>query len=121
MANVIIAIDLPYMAYELEQAIARIARLGQTRPCFFYYLTLDTGDKPNINSRNVDISKLNNDAVAEITGFKNQTYLEEEDNVINLNPEAVVTTNFKVSKWSNNSVIETINKQLTALKNFFNK
>jgi superfamily II DNA or RNA helicase len=78
-ANVILAIDLPYMSYELEQTIARIVRIGQTRPCTFYFLSLNTGDEPNINSRNIDINKLNNEAVAEITGYKNQTVLEDAE------------------------------------------
>jgi SNF2 family DNA or RNA helicase len=79
-ANVMIACDLPYRGYELDQAIARMVRIGQTRTCSFYYLVLDTGDEYNINSRNIDINKLNNEAVSEITGNDVKDYLETDDN-----------------------------------------
>jgi len=82
-ANIIIGLDLPYMSYQLDQAIARVVRIGQTRPCFFYYLTLDTGEEPNINSRNIDINKINNQAVEEITGYSNINYLEESEEINN--------------------------------------
>jgi superfamily II DNA or RNA helicase len=78
-ANIILAIDLPYMSYELEQTLARINRIGQKHPCHFYFLSLDTNGEPNINNRNIDINKLNNEAVSEITGYKNQTVLEDAE------------------------------------------
>lgn len=57
MANQIIMIDSPFRDYEVIQTKARIHRKGQDSPCFFVALDLDTGDKPNIASRTIDILK----------------------------------------------------------------
>lgn len=120
MANVMISCDLPYRAYELEQTIARIARIGQTKSCYFYYLVLDTGEELNINSRNIDINKLNNEAVAEITGYKNQEYLEDsEENTIDLTIEDKLLIN-KVVRIKDNFIdILTLNDKKKFLKNIF--
>ncbi len=119
MANVMIGCDLPYGAYELEQAIARMVRLGQTRSCYFYYLSLDTDEEYNINNRNVDINKLNNEAVGEITGYKSHDYLNDEsDNAIDI--KDTLTVNKIVYIDSNNdSIIKTINDKLKQINIFY--
>lgn len=57
MANQIIMIDSPFRDYEVIQTKARVHRKGQDVPCFFVALDLDTGNKPNIASRTIDILK----------------------------------------------------------------
>lgn len=66
-ANLTVFFDLPFKTYVYGQAIARTHRLGQDKPCLFLQLLLDTGEKDNINSRNVDIIQLSKDMVEVIT------------------------------------------------------
>ena len=68
-ANVMIFIDLPFRNYIYEQAVARIHRLGQDEIVFLYQIHLDTGDIPNINSRNIDIIEWSKKMVEELTGY----------------------------------------------------
>lgn len=68
VANMIILLDLPFRTYMLDQAIARVHRMGQERQVIVLYTVLDTGEEYNINSRNIDILKWSKDAIEEITG-----------------------------------------------------
>ena len=68
VANMIILLDLPFRTYMLDQAIARVHRMGQERQVIALYTRLVTGEEYNINSRNIDILKWAKDAVEEITG-----------------------------------------------------
>lgn len=68
-ANVLVIIDLPFRLYKYDQALARLWRKGQTEQVYVYILNLDTGDTPNIVSRNIDIIKYFKDEVAKITGY----------------------------------------------------
>jgi len=70
-ANLTVFFDLPFKSYVYEQAIARTDRNGQTEPCTYVQLLLDTGTEPNISSRNVDIIQMSKDMVQEITTVKN--------------------------------------------------
>ena len=67
-ANVMLCIDLPFREYVLNQAISRIHRLGQNEQVYVHQVQLDTGDIPNINSRNIDIIAWSADMVSLITG-----------------------------------------------------
>lgn len=67
-ANVEICIDLPFRSYTYEQAVSRIDREGQTRQTYVYTTSLDTGDKPNISDRTIDILKWSSEMVKIITG-----------------------------------------------------
>lgn len=69
-ANVVICLDLPFRMYTYDQAISRVWRLGQDQQVFVYILSLDTGDKPNINSRNIDIITFFKEEIEKITGYK---------------------------------------------------
>jgi len=69
-ASSMLLVDLPYTAAELEQAIARVWRLGQDHPVTIYYVALDTGDEPNINSRNIDIARISSTVVETLTGVR---------------------------------------------------
>ena len=55
MANTVILINLPYRDYEYIQATSRIDRVGQDKQPHVFILQLDTGDVPNISTRNEDI------------------------------------------------------------------
>ena len=66
-ANLTVFFDLPFKTYVYGQAIARTHRLGQDKPCLFLQVLLDTGEKDNINSRNVDIIQLSKEMVEIIT------------------------------------------------------
>ena len=68
VANHIIALDIPFRRYIYEQAIGRAWRTGQDKPVTIYIPELDTGDKPNINDRNLDIMEFYIKAVNQITG-----------------------------------------------------
>lgn len=68
VANMIVLLDLPFRTYMLDQAIARVHRMGQMHQVIALYTTLNTGEEYNINSRNIDILKWAKDAVEEITG-----------------------------------------------------
>jgi len=81
VANVIIAIDLPFRSYIYEQAVARAHRLGQDLPVFTYIMELDTGEDANINSRNIDIISFFKEEVERITGYKVNIDLERNFNM----------------------------------------
>ena len=68
VANVVLLLDLPFRTYLLDQAIARVNRMGQTRHVTAIYTKLITGDEFNLNSRNIDILKWTRDTIEEITG-----------------------------------------------------
>lgn len=68
MANVCVLLNAPWRDYILQQTVSRISRLGQTEPTFVYTAILDTGDKPNIADRALDILKWSQQQVKAITG-----------------------------------------------------
>lgn len=68
--NVVICVDLPFRMYVYDQAISRVWRLGQDQQVYIYILSLDTGEEPNINSRNIDIIAFFKEEVEKITGYK---------------------------------------------------
>lgn len=68
VADLVMLMDLPFRTYTLDQALARVWRMGQKNIVHALYLKLDTGEEYNINSRNIDILKWAKDAVEEITG-----------------------------------------------------
>lgn len=68
VANIVLLLDLPFRTYLLDQAIARVNRMGQTRHVTAIYTKLLTGEDYNLNSRNIDILKWTRDAIEEITG-----------------------------------------------------
>lgn len=78
-ANVVIALDLPFRMYIYEQAIARVWRLGQDKQVIVYIPELDTGDKQNINGRNIDIITFYKEEVERITGHKLDIDLESTE------------------------------------------
>lgn len=69
MADTMIMIDSPFRAYIREQAISRIHRLGATTQTTVYECRLDTGDKPNISTRSVDILAWSQQQVSAIMGI----------------------------------------------------
>lgn len=69
MADTMIMIDSPFRAYIREQAISRIHRLGATTQTTVYECRLDTGDKPNISTRSVDILAWSQQQVSAIMGM----------------------------------------------------
>lgn len=68
VANIVILLDLPFRPYLLDQAIARVNRMGQTKQVIAVFTKLNTGEEYNINSRNIDILKWAKTAVEEVTG-----------------------------------------------------
>lgn len=85
MASTMVICELPYRDYILQQAIARIARIGQLHPTRTIFLILDTGDVPNISTRSRDIIAWANQQVEIITGIEVESALTEES--IFANPE----------------------------------
>lgn len=56
-ANTEILLDFPYRQYIMDQTVARVQRMGQQHPTFIYQCKLDTGEIPNISTRNEEILK----------------------------------------------------------------
>lgn len=70
MADTIIVMNPPFRDYIMQQTIARVDRLGATTQTRIFNIILDTGDVPNISSRNVDIiewSRKQSDAILGIS------------------------------------------------------
>lgn len=63
-----IMVDQPFRDYERTQAIARNARLGQTKGVQIHDLYLDTGTEPNISTRSKDILEWSMKQVSAIMG-----------------------------------------------------
>lgn len=70
MANVCVLLNAPWRDYILQQTVSRISRLGQDSPTYVYTLCLDTGNKPNIADRALDILKWSQTQVKAITGVE---------------------------------------------------
>lgn len=68
VANTIIMINLPFRSYIKEQAIARINRLKQDTQTYIFEVSLDTGDKPNLSTRTIDILEWSKKQVESIMG-----------------------------------------------------
>lgn len=69
-ANRVIFLNLPFRSGTYEQAVKRANRIGQTLDVDLFEVTLDTGDEPNISTRNEDILKWSEEQVALILGKK---------------------------------------------------
>jgi hypothetical protein len=70
MADTMLILNSPFRSYILEQAIARIYRIGQDSQTVVFTAVLDTGDAPNISTRSADILAWSQSMVEEITGIK---------------------------------------------------
>jgi hypothetical protein len=70
MADTMLILNSPFRSYILEQAIARIYRMGQDSQTVVFTAVLDTGDSPNISTRSADILAWSQAMVEEITGIK---------------------------------------------------
>ena len=70
MADTMLILNSPFRSYILEQAIARIYRIGQDSQTVVYTAVLDTGEAPNISTRSADILAWSQAMVEEITGVK---------------------------------------------------
>lgn len=69
-ANRVIFLNLPFRSGTYEQAVKRSNRIGQTLDVDLFEVTLDTGEEPNISTRNEDILKWSEEQVALILGKK---------------------------------------------------
>lgn len=67
--NRVILIDTPFRPHVLNQAIARVWRLGQDTQVDVIRIVLDTGDQPNISTRSVDIMEWARTNVKQVTGI----------------------------------------------------
>jgi len=77
-ANIVIILDTPFRMYIYDQAIARVWRRGQDKQTYVYIPLLDTGEVPNINSRNIDIIAFFKDEVEKITGYSSDVDIINE-------------------------------------------
>ncbi len=78
-ANVVICMDLPFRQYLYDQAISRVWRLGQDQQVYVYILNLDTGEEPNINTRNIDIIQYFKEEVERLLGYKSALDITETE------------------------------------------
>lgn len=79
MANVVVAMNSPFRAHEMEQAIARAYRLGQDAVVEVYFCSIDTGDQPNISTRSADIMEWSKAQVDQIMGFESREDITLDD------------------------------------------
>lgn len=70
-ANVILAINVPFRDYIMEQAIGRIDRINQDAQTYVFKFYLETTE-PNISSRTLDILEWSEDQVNQILGVKDE-------------------------------------------------
>lgn len=77
MADTMIMLNTPFRDYVHQQAISRIHRLGSDTQVYVYIAYLDTGTKPNLSTRTVDILKWSQTAVEAIMGIKSPFEIEE--------------------------------------------
>ena len=108
-ANRVIFLNLPFRSGTYEQAVKRANRIGQTLDVDLFEVTLDTGDEPNISTRNEDILKWSEEQVALILGKK----VDDEVNRDLLNGLMVESPLEKVKTG-----IETIKKSVSSFLNW---
>ena len=71
VANGVIFLNQPFRDNIRQQAIARAARKGQDTAVHIFDILLDTGDKPNLSTRNQDIVEWSRQQVAKIVHTDN--------------------------------------------------
>ncbi len=76
MADVMIMVNPAFRDYIHQQAISRLHRLGSNTQVYVWIASLDTGNKPNLSSRTIDILKWSQEQVAAITGVKSPFEVE---------------------------------------------
>jgi superfamily II DNA or RNA helicase len=67
-ANTVLFLNQPFRGHNKEQAIARVARLGQDTQVYVFNFYIDTGDEPNVTTRSEEILKWSMEQVAIIMG-----------------------------------------------------
>lgn len=77
MADLIIMLNSPFRDYIHQQAISRIHRLGSDSQVYVWIAYLDTGDKPNLSTRSIDILKWSQQQVEQIMNIKSPFEIEE--------------------------------------------
>lgn len=77
MCSSVVLVNLPWRPHELNQAIARVWRLGQLKQVQVYKVSLDTGDLPNLSTRTTEVMTAAQTAVKELTGLDYGTETEE--------------------------------------------
>lgn len=100
MADTMILINTPFRDYVLQQAISRINRLGQTTQPYVYIAMLDTGSKPNLSTRTVDILKWSQSQVSSIMGIESPFVIEESGAIAN---EAIGVEDIHISNLDPNN------------------
>lgn len=79
MADTMIMINMPFRDYIFDQTVARIWRLGATTQTRIFTIILDTGEAPNISSRNLDILKWSREQVEKILNIESPFNTGEEE------------------------------------------
>ncbi len=114
MANTVIFLNAPFRSYILNQAISRVDRKGQDSIVRQYTCILDTGDVPNINSRNLDIMKWYEEQVNDMLGIEYDETLDDETS-ISLEQLELFNTPVDKAQTISNYIIY-LNKTLDDLK-----
>lgn len=79
-ASACVLLNVPYRDYIYQQTVARVDRLGQTKPVSVFMYQLDTGDVPNISTRSHEIMAWSKAMVDELLGIKTDDSSEEIEN-----------------------------------------
>lgn len=74
MCSSFVAIDVPFREYSYTQAKARINRASQDTDVTYFKAVLDTGDKPNLSTRNLEILQWSGDMVDQMLGVTGTDY-----------------------------------------------
>lgn len=98
MADTMIMLNSPFRDYIHQQAISRIHRLGSDTQVYVYIGYLDTGDKPNLSTRTIDILKWSQQQVEQIMNIKSPFEIEEVTySAESINGRPVVDLDFIIS------------------------
>lgn len=86
MADTMLLINMPFRDYILQQAVSRIHRLGADTQTYVYTAILDTGEEPNISSRNLDILQWSQGQIEAIMQMESPFKVDYEGDEIGSEP-----------------------------------
>ena len=100
VADVMIMLNAPFRDYIHQQAISRIHRLGASTQVYVYIAYLDTGDKPNLSTRTIDILAWSQAAVSAIMKIESPFKIDD----LNIGVEGFADNSNDAIDWIDESM-----------------